>query len=208
MDIPLPWQRTGSTTRSSHWEKTQVMHVQIRQASVACRQVHRLQPAYLLLAIILFALMTLASCAPPYDETTDKQISSLQQETDMGLVRLISLANRMDGLKDAKDPISVKALADARAKAGFDANADFYDRIDTDLTSLQLRMTATPDLSGTSIDKSFAALQENLNDIRTFHSSHGVIGAQALMRVRTALNEQFRTLLQYELNLKSGKKAA
>jgi hypothetical protein len=156
----------------------------------------------------LAALAVIAACAPTYDETTDKQIMSVQQETDAGFVRLIGLARRIESLRNLTDPTSQKELAEARAKASYEANADFYDSVDADLTSLQLRMTSTPDLSTTKLDASFKALWDNLNDIRQFHSEHGFIGAQALTSARVAINQQFKTFMQYELNLKSGNKAA
>jgi hypothetical protein len=157
-------------------------------------------------SILWIALIALASCAPAYDEITDKQIAGVQQETDAGLTRLITLAQRIDSLKNLDDPASKKALAEARAKASYDANIDYYDKIDTDLTALQLRMTATPDLSGVKLDECFRALRDNIDDLRKFHSDHGFVGAAALMSFRTAINQQFKTLMQYELNLKSGKK--
>jgi hypothetical protein len=159
-------------------------------------------------SILWIALIVLASCAPTYDETTDKQIAAVQQETDAGLTKLITLARKIDSLKGLNDLTSQKALADAKSKASYDANTDYYDKIDTDLTSLQLRMTATPDLSSVKLEESFKALRDNLNDLRQFHSDHGLIGAQALTNARTAINQQFKTLMQYELNLKSGKAAA
>jgi hypothetical protein len=159
-------------------------------------------PLWMVVAVI-------ASCAPAptYDESTDKQIMAVQQETDAGLEKLITLGRKIDSLRNLKDLASQKALKDAQSKASYDANVDFYDKVDTDLTSLQLRMTATPDLSGVKLDESFKALQDNMDDLRKFHSDHGVIGAQALSNARTAINQQFKTLMQYELNLKSGKTA-
>ncbi|MEJ0020916.1 MAG: hypothetical protein WDN25_31085 [Acetobacteraceae bacterium] len=168
---------------------------------------HRFLPAWHAVCLLL-GLAILASCAPTYDETTDRQIMAVQQTTDAGLVRLITLARRIDSLKDLSDPASQKALADARAKAGYAANADFYDTAEVDLTSLQLRMTATPDLSATKLDVLFTTIRDNLDDLRKFHSEHGLIGARALSLARTPINQQFKTLMQYELNLKSGKKAA
>ena len=158
--------------------------------------------------IVWVAISAIVACAPTYDEATDKQIMAVQQETDAGLRRLISLSQKIDSLKDLSDTASQKALADARSKAIYDANSDFYDRVDTDLTSLQLRMTATPDLSAASLERSFKAIRDNIDDLRSFHSRYKVIGAQALSSARAAINQQFKTLMQYELNLKSGKKAA
>jgi hypothetical protein len=155
------------------------------------------------------ALALLAACAPtPYDQTTDAQITSVQQETDAGLVHLITLARRVESLRNLPDPASRKALAEAQQEASYAANSDFYDRVDTDLTSLQLRMTSTPDLSTAKLDQSFQQLFANMNDLRQFHSQHDFIGSAALMPIRNAFNQQFKTLMQYELNLKSGNKPA
>lgn len=160
------------------------------------------------LFILLAVLAVLAACAPIYDEQTDKQIAAVQQETDAGLVKLITLARRIDRLKEQPDPASRQALAEATLKAGYEANAEFYDKVDSDLTSLELRMTATPDLSAAKLGEAIKALRDNIDDLRTFHADHGTIGAKALVRSRAAVNEEFKTLMHYELNLKSGKQAA
>jgi TRAP-type uncharacterized transport system substrate-binding protein len=160
--------------------------------------------------VILFVLLAvLAACAAPtYDEQTDKQIAAVQQETDAGLVKLITLARKIDRLKEQSDPASRKALAEATLKAGYEANVDFYDKVDSDLTSLELRMTATPDLSAAKLGESIKALRDNIDDLRKFHADHGTISASALVHVRTAINQEFKTLIHYELNLKSGRQAA
>ncbi len=159
-------------------------------------------------AILILLVAIVVSCAPTYDEQTDRQIAAVQQETDAGLVRLITLGRRIDALRKSQDPASRKALADARAAASYDANTDFYDRVDTDLTSLELRMTATPDLSATKLDQAIKAIMDNINDLRQYHSQHGFVSPDVVSLIRGPINQQFEALMHYELNLKSGKQAS
>jgi prophage DNA circulation protein len=156
-------------------------------------------------ATLLALLGWLAACAPAYDPTTDAQITAAQQETDALLVRLISLDQRIAQLAKLADPASQKALAEARAAASYGENMDAYDRISTDLTTLKLRMTATPDLAAAKLGQSIDAIRANIEDLQSVHAEQGFLGAVALQLARTAINQQFETLLRYELNLKAGK---
>jgi prophage DNA circulation protein len=157
------------------------------------------------LATLLALLAWLAACAPAYDPTTDAQITAAQQETDALLVTLISLDQRIAQLAKLADPASQKALAEARAAASYEANMKAYDRIATDLTTLKLRMMATPDLAAGKLGQSIDALRANIEDLQGVHAEQGWLGAAALKPARIAINQQFETLLRYELNLKAGK---
>ena len=159
-------------------------------------------------SVVLVVIVALiVSCAPTYDEQTDRQIAVVQQEVDAGLVRLITLGRRIDVLGKLDDPASRKALAEARAKASYDANLDFYDKVDTDLTSLQLRIAATPDLSATKLNEAIKAIRDNIDDLRQYQSRHEFISAGAVSLIRGPINQQFEALMHYELNLKSGRNA-
>ena len=59
---------------------------------------------------------------PQYDDQTDKLISQIQTDVDTQFVSLITLDHKISRLSGKPDPASVKALADAKTKAGFDAN--------------------------------------------------------------------------------------
>lgn len=158
------------------------------------------------LAALLVLLAGLAGCAPPaYDPITDQQITAVAQETDGLLVRLITLDERITQLQKLDDPVSQKALADARKAAGYGANIDAYDQISTDLATLKLRMTATPDPSAKPLAKSIDAISDNVTELQRLHATQDHLSRAALQAVRPALQQQFQTLMLYELNLKAGK---
>src|ERR1041384_3826535 len=89
-------------------------------------------------------LVLVACSAPPYDEQTDRLISALQSDVDSQIVMLLSLDRRVAELSGANNDLARKSLAEARARAGYDANAAFYDKLDSQLTSLRLRVDALP----------------------------------------------------------------
>ncbi|MBV9749119.1 MAG: hypothetical protein JO157_09910 [Acetobacteraceae bacterium] len=164
----------------------------------------------------------LAGCVAPYDEQTDEAISALQQETDAEIVRLITLDHKIGALS-AQDvsnqatltavcttvPPGNAALADACGKASYDQNTDFYDKFDTDLTSLKLRLDAAPDASTPSLDNLLTQLRNIVlspqGGLKSLHAKRVVLNESALTSTRAPLNALFQTLLRYELNLKNGK---
>src|ERR1051326_5260072 len=86
----------------------------------------------------IIALLFATSCAAPqYDAQTDKLISQLQTDVDSEIVSLITLDRKIARLSGKADQTSQKALAEAKSKAGYEANADFYDKIDVGLIGLQ-----------------------------------------------------------------------
>ena len=83
-------------------------------------------------------LLLVAACAAPqYDDQTDKLISQLQTDVNTEIVSLITLDHTISNLTGKTDAASKKALADAKTKAGYNANTSFYNKVDVDLTALQ-----------------------------------------------------------------------
>ena len=171
---------------------------------------------------IVWLAVLLAGCVAPYDDQTDKAISALQQETDAEIVRLITLDHKIASLsgQDVSSqatltavctamPPSNTALAIACSKASYDQNTDFYDKFDTDLTSLKLRLDAAPDASTPSLDNLLKQLQDIVlspqGGLQSLHAKRVVLNESALTSTRAPLNALFQTLLRYELNLKNGK---
>jgi hypothetical protein len=160
---------------------------------------------YLVLAL---ALMLGACGAPPYDEQTDRLISALQYDVDSQLVALLSLDHQIAEYSSANTDAGRKALAETKARAGYDANAPFYDKLDSQLTSLRLRIDALPNEATSDLDRSIDELRANLltgeGSLRSVHQQRGVLSEAYLRNERRILNTQFQALLSYELVLKAG----
>ena len=164
------------------------------------QQLHRL--------VLTVGLVLVACSAPPYDEQTDRLISALQYDVDSQIVMLLSLDRKIAELATANNDIARKALAEARARAGYDANAAFYDKLDSQLTSLRLRVDALPTEATPNIDRAIDELRANLlsgeGSLRSVHQKQGILGEAYLRNERRLLNAQFQALLSYELVLKAG----
>jgi hypothetical protein len=140
---------------------------------------------------LALAFAILASCATPppqYDATTDSDISTLQKEIDSQLVQWIV----DDRLGDA----------DSLKKASYASSTQFYAKVDTDLTALELRMEAIPDSSTIKLPDFFTSLRTQLTHLQTAHQKDGHLVEPVLVVTRNQLNAQFAVLLTYELSLK------
>jgi len=159
----------------------------------------------------LMAMLTaagVAGCAAPaYDETTDKSISTLQNDIDSELISLASLGERIERLRNRDDAASKKALADALSKASFDANSASYDKIDLDLTTVRLRIDAEPNASTENLDAALGSLRDNLfgeKSLRDTHSQEDVLHSAYVETEKQTLDQQLQALLAYEIVLKKG----
>ncbi len=139
---------------------------------------------------LALAFTALASCAtaPQYDATTDSDISNLQKEIDTQLVQWIV----DDRLGDA----------DSLKKATYASSTQFYAKVDTDLTALELRMEAIPDASTAKLPDFFTNLRTQLTNLQNAHKKDGHLVEPVLVPIRNQLNAQFAVLLTYELSLK------
>jgi hypothetical protein len=146
----------------------------------------------------LIIMAVLASCAPTYDAKIDNQLSTVQSETDQGIVKLIETGKRIQELQKARDPQlggtlaeicsatnlamfksngAKKAITDDCSTASYDSNLQtFYGKVSSDLNSLEMRMTASPDLSATPLSESFKKLQDNIDELEGLHSRQGYVG--------------------------------
>jgi hypothetical protein len=159
--------------------------------------------------VILALGFGLGACsAPPYDEQTDRLISTLQYDVDSQLVTLLSLDRQIAESSTASSDAGRKALVEAKARAGYEANAPFYDKLDSQLTSLRLRIDALPNEGTSDLDRSIDELRANLlsgeGSLRSVHQQRGVLSQAYLQNERRILNTQFQALLSYELVLKAG----
>jgi hypothetical protein len=139
---------------------------------------------------LALAFVAIASCAsvPQYDATTDSDISSLQKEVDAQLVQWMV----DDRLGDA----------DSLKKASYAASTQFYAKVDTDLTALELRMEAIPDDSTVKLPDFFTNLRAQLLNLQNTHQKDGHLVEPVINVIRNQLNAQFAVLLTYELSLK------
>jgi hypothetical protein len=69
--------------------------------------------------IILSTMFSAIACAPPYDDQTDKQISTLGQDIDMEIATLQDLSDQIAELSKKSDAVSQKTLADLKAKMSY-----------------------------------------------------------------------------------------
>jgi len=159
--------------------------------------------------VVLALLLALAACAPTYDDTADKMLVSLQQQTDDGLIKLETLAQQVQAYQSApsNDPAAKKALADAQAKLTYAANIEWYASVLSALTALEARMTASPDFSSSSISDSLAKIRENIELFQAQHARSNTVTASTAKTARQILDQQFKALTVYIVTLKSGKKA-
>lgn len=88
-----------------------------------------LLPSRIQWLMLALGVALVACSAPPYDEQTDRLISGLQYDVDSQLVTLLSLDHQIAEFSTANTDPARKALADAKARAGYEANAPFYDKL-------------------------------------------------------------------------------
>jgi hypothetical protein len=141
---------------------------------------------------IIVPLCVLSSCASPpqYDAQTDTQLTNLQKEVDSKIVTFIS-DERLG------DPASLK-------DASYTLNVKWYNQVDTDLETVELRMEAVPDPSTANLPQIFNNIRTALIvNVQTAHQKKGNLGIVDWTATRNQLNVQFAVLLTYELSLKS-----
>jgi hypothetical protein len=103
----------------------------------------RTQPAFLAMqkALVVFALMILTSCSTvmlisDYDAETDKQLSTLQQSTDIFISRMTAEIPKWERTKRSE-------------KNAYDAQKKFYSEFDDKLRLLEFRVQSIPKNSKT-----------------------------------------------------------
>ena len=146
--------------------------------------------------VVITACGLLAGCVtvPQYDAATDTSLSSLQSEIDAKLVEMVSDVR-------STDP-SVKG------KATYQQNVSFYNKVDTDIESLELRMEAVPDASNKNLPEIFNTIRgildnfENTQKQLDAKTSPEFFGPGDILATRNQLNADFAPLITYELMLK------
>jgi hypothetical protein len=157
-------------------------------------------------AIIPAAVGLLVSCAPTYDAIADQMLADTQKQADEGLIKLQYFSMTIDSLAHSTNANDIKTLADDKTKASYPSNTEFYADLQASIQTLEIRMTATPDLSTTKLTNAFTQLESNVETIRALHASQNILGAAYLKDARQILDQQFKALTVYELTIKSGSK--
>jgi hypothetical protein len=148
----------------------------------------------------------LESCAPTYDDIADKMLVETQKQADDGLLKLESLATTIESLGKLSDAQSKKSLEDVKSKASYISNMDFYNNLQSSITTLDARMTAMPGLSTPDVAVALSKIQANVGEVRTLHAKQNILSADYVRSARQLLDQQFKALTVYELTLKSGSK--
>jgi len=148
----------------------------------------------------LLAAFVVACTPPPYDDQTDKAISTLQSDVDTEIVSLLSFAHTASA--------GGSGASDAKTKGGYQANKTFYQKVDVELMSIKLRVDAAPSVSTSQMDKALEALRQNIlsgpGSLQSVHQQEDLPGEAYFTTERTILAQQFQALLTYELLLKNG----
>jgi hypothetical protein len=150
--------------------------------------------------------MVLLSCAPTYDSIADQVLVDSEKQADDGLLKLETLSARIDGLEKSSKPSDRKALVEAKQQASYASNTDFYNNLESSLTTLDTRMTAMPNLSTPKLSAALSALEDNVAEIRSTHASEDILSVDYLKQAKEILDQQFKALTVYELTIKSGSK--
>lgn len=158
------------------------------------------------MALALVVIVSGCVTPPQYDDQTDKLITQLQTDVDTGIVALITVDHKIDALAKKTDPVSQKALSDAKTKAAYDANTSFYDKVDVDLTSLQTRVDAEPTRATPFLDKGLKDLRDNLlaadGSLQATHEKADILSVAYLQGAQQTIDAQIEALLTRELGLK------
>lgn len=157
-------------------------------------------------AALAAMILLLAACAPTYDSIADQMLVDTQKQADTGLIRLEILKTRIDDLEKSPNASDRKDLAEAEKQASYASNIDFYDKLQSSITTLDTRMTAMPDLSTPSLESALGQLRKNVDEVRGMHQKENILSADYAQESMNLLDQQFKALTVYELTIKSGSK--
>lgn len=140
-------------------------------------------------SLLLCLCLALVSCAPvtlvgPYDEVIDQGITQLHKDTTAFLLLMEQRAG--------------KPLGEYRN------NADFYIHALTEVASLQLRATNSPDNDLTI--QQLALLKSSFRDLRVIHEAQERLGLnmETVTPLKSAMDIQFGAILKLEIAKKRG----
>lgn len=158
--------------------------------------------------VFAFASLLLLSCAPSYDATADQMLVDTQKQADGGLITLENLGAEIQHLKGLKNPRpeDQKILAGDETQASYSSNIEFYSSLQASAGALDQRITSNPDFSVTRIQTSLQDIEKNIEAIRNQHATANIISPAYAKNARDLLDQQFKALTVYELQIKNGTK--
>ena len=127
----------------------------------------------------------LAACGTVnYDQQADQQITAITQEINL---QLLTWAHQID--------------ATPSKPAAYDTK--FYDKVEADLTTLQIRLEASQDPATQKIVQNLNDLLTQVEQIRQLHMAQKTFNNSAFLRAELdAINAQLSILTTFELSLK------
>lgn len=117
-----------------------------------------------------------------YDEQADQQLTSITQETNQQFTTWESQAA-------AKTPVVY--------------DTKFYDKVEADLKTLEIRMEASQDPATQNLVPVFASLIDQIDQLRKLHIAQKTFADVPFLQAESdLLNAQFAALITFELSLK------
>jgi hypothetical protein len=158
--------------------------------------------------VFAFVSLQLMSCAPTYDATADQMLADPQKQADDGLFKLENLGREIQNLKGLENPSpeDQKTLAADEEHASYSSNIGFYSSLQASALVLDQRITSNPDFSVTRIQTSLQDLEKNVDKVREQHAKAKTISPAYARGARELLDQQFKALTVYELQIKNGSK--
>ncbi len=126
---------------------------------------------------------TLGSCGSVnYDDEADKQLTTITQETNQQFATWESQAQ-------AKSPVVY--------------DTKFYDKVEADIKTLEIRMEASQDAATQHLIPVFDSLNNQVEQLRNFHMTQKAFSdAEFLHGEQDILDAQLAALITFELSLK------
>jgi hypothetical protein len=159
------------------------------------------------LFISLLAICSSTGCAPAYDSVADQLQSGVEKKIDEGLIRLATDARIVSMAATGPALASSKQVQDARTDAAFASNIKFYADVESDLSTLASRLQATG-ISGQKEAADVNAIEQNVEAIGALHEKQDSLSVSYLSLMRTTIDQQFKPLDVYQVQLKGGGKGS
>jgi hypothetical protein len=133
----------------------------------------------------ILASFLLAACATvAYDDQADQQLTALSQELNLQFIT-------WESQLEAQTPTAVPY------------DAAFYNKVEADITTLEIRMEASQSEATDKLVPVFQSLAQQVENLRNLHQKQGQFKDAAFLHAeQNLLNVQIASLLTFELSLK------
>lgn len=131
--------------------------------------------------VALLITIALAGCGTvTYDDQADQMLTSITKETNQ---QFIAWENK--------------------AKEGVAYDATFYDKVEADVKTLEIRMEASQDPATSTLIPVFDSLYNQYENFRIYHRTNSPLSQASFFEgERQLLNVQLASLITFELSLK------